>query len=85
MAAIAAWIASRGPDLVLVDVSVEVALLVRLCGDPLRLRAPERRRDDPPHRLAYGWAAGLLAPYPEWLERASTPRRCASAPATSAP
>jgi hypothetical protein len=68
MAAIAGWIATRSPDLLLVDVSVEVALLARLCGTRFAYVRQTGRRDDPPHRLAYGWAAGLLAPYPEWLE-----------------
>jgi hypothetical protein len=68
MAAIAAWIAAVSPDLLLVDVSVEVALLARLCGTRFAYVRQTGRRDDPPHRLAYGWAAGLLAPYPEWLE-----------------
>lgn len=68
MATIAAWIADAAPDLLLVDVSVEVALLARLCGTRFAYVRQTGRRDDPPHRLAYGWAAGLLAPYPEWLE-----------------
>ena len=68
MAAIAAWLADASPELLLVDVSVEVALLARLCGTRFAYVRQTGRRDDPPHRLAYGWAAGLLAPYPEWLE-----------------
>jgi hypothetical protein len=73
MAAIAEWIAVRRPDLVLVDVSVEVALLVRLCGARFAYVRQSGRRDDAAHRLAYGWSAGLLAPYPEWLEPAWAP------------
>ena len=73
MAAIADWIERRRPDLILVDVSVEVALLARLCGVPFAYLRQSGEREDPPHRLAYGWAAGLLAPYPEWLERLGTP------------
>jgi hypothetical protein len=73
MAAIAGWIAARSPDLLLVDVSVEVALLARLCGTRFAYVRQTGRRDDPPHRLAYGWAAGLLAPYPEWLEAGWAP------------
>jgi hypothetical protein len=72
MAAIAAWIERRRPDLVLVDVSVEVAMLARLCGVPFAYLRQSGERDDAPHRLAYRWAAGLLAPYPEWLEPAGT-------------
>jgi hypothetical protein len=74
MAAIARWIERRRPDLLLVDVSVEVALLSRLCGLPYAYLRQSGERDDPPHRLAYGWAAGLLAPYPEWLEPEGTPK-----------
>jgi hypothetical protein len=74
MAAIARWIERRRPDLLLVDVSVEVALLSRLCGLPYAYLRQSGERDDPAHRLAYGWAAGLLAPYPEWLEPEGTPK-----------
>lgn len=73
MATIAAWIAAWRPDLLLVDVSVEVAMLARLCGVRVAYLRQSGARDDPPHRLAYRWAAGLLAPFPEWLEPASTP------------
>jgi hypothetical protein len=73
MAAIAGWIDRRRPDLLLVDVSVEVAMLARLCGVPFAYLRQSGERDDAPHRLAYRWAAGLLAPYPEWLERTGTP------------
>jgi hypothetical protein len=73
MAKIAAWIERRRPDLVLVDVSVEVALLARLCGVPFAYLRQTGERDDPAHQIAYRWAAGLLAPFPEWQERADTP------------
>jgi hypothetical protein len=72
MARIADWIERSRPDLLLVDVSVEVAMLSRLCGAPFAYLRQSGKRDDPPHRLAYGWAAGLLAPYPEWLEAEGT-------------
>jgi hypothetical protein len=73
MAAIAGWVERRRPHLMLVDVSVEVAMLARLCGVPFAYLRQSGERDDPPHRLAYRWAAGLPAPYPEWLEPADTP------------
>ena len=73
MAAIAGWIERRRPHLLLVDVSVEVAMLARLCGVPFAYLRQTGERDDPPHRLAYRWAAGLLAPFPESLEPAGTP------------
>jgi hypothetical protein len=69
MAAISGWIERRRPDLMVVDVSVEVAMLARLCGVPFAYVRQSGAREDPPHRLAYRWAAGLLAPYPKWLER----------------
>jgi hypothetical protein len=73
MATIAGWIERRRPHLMLVDVSVEVAMLARLCGVPYAYLRQSGERDDPPHRIAYVWAAGLLAPYPEWLEPEGTP------------
>jgi hypothetical protein len=73
MAAIAAWIDRTRPDLLLVDVSVEVAMLSRLCGLPFTYLRQSGDRHDPAHRLAYGWATGLLAPYAEWQERTETP------------
>ncbi len=73
MAAIAGWVERRSPHLLLVDVSVEVAMLVRLCGVPFAYLRQSGSRDDPPHRVAYRWAAGLLAPFEERLDRATTP------------
>jgi hypothetical protein len=69
MATIAGWIDSWRPDLLLVDVSVEVAMLARLSGVPFAYLRQSGARDDPPHQLAYRWAAGLLAPFAERLER----------------
>jgi hypothetical protein len=73
MARIAGWICEWRPDLVLVDVSVEVAMLARLCGVPFAYLRQTGERDDPAHQLAYGWAAGLLAPYMERQEPEGTP------------
>lgn len=75
MAAIADWTRDARPDLMLVDVSVEVAMLARICGVPFAYLRQTGARDDPPHELAYRWASGLLAPWPEWLERPGTPDR----------
>ncbi|MDE9366459.1 glycosyltransferase [Luteipulveratus sp. YIM 133132] len=52
------------PAFVLVDVSVEVALLVRLCGFPVVVMAMPGDRRDLPHRLAYSVADHVLAPWP---------------------
>jgi hypothetical protein len=73
MARIARWIAEWRPDLLLVDVSVEVAMLARLCGVPFCYLRQTGVRDDPPHRLAYEWAKGLLAPYDSRHEDPDTP------------
>jgi hypothetical protein len=75
MATIATWIAATAPDLLVVDVSVEVAALARLCGVPVVYVRQSGRRTDPAHELAYGWAGGLLAPSPAWLEPADTAPR----------
>lgn len=63
-AQIAAWAADHRPRLLVVDVSVEVALLARLCGVPTVVVAMPGRRDDPAHRLAYDSADAILAPWP---------------------
>jgi hypothetical protein len=52
-------------DLVVVDVSVEVALLARLHGVPVVVVAQPGDRLDRPHRLAYDLAERLVAPWPE--------------------
>lgn len=62
---IADWIEEERPALVVVDVSVEVSLLVRLCGVPVVGGAMPGERTDRPHRLAYDLAEALLAPWPE--------------------
>ncbi|WP_122262018.1 glycosyltransferase [Ornithinimicrobium cerasi] len=58
------WVADARPSLVVVDVSVEVALLVRLCGVPVVVGAMPGDRTDRAHRLAYDLADALLAPWP---------------------
>lgn len=58
------WLAEARPSLVVVDVSVEVALLVRLCGIPVVVGAMPGDRTDSAHRLAYDLADALLAPWP---------------------
>jgi hypothetical protein len=73
MARIAGWIDSERPDLLLVDVSVEVAMLARLCGVRFAYLRQTGGRGDAPHRLAYRWAAGLLAPCSDWQEPLGTP------------
>jgi UDP-N-acetylglucosamine--N-acetylmuramyl-(pentapeptide) pyrophosphoryl-undecaprenol N-acetylglucosamine transferase len=73
MAAIAAWVDLTAPDLFVVDVSVEVAALVRLLGVPVVYVRQTGNRDDPAHQLAYRWSTALLAPFPDFLEPERTP------------
>ena len=64
MAALAGWIASYRPRLMVVDVSVEVALLARLCGVPVVVVAGPGERPDPAHRLGFDIAETLIAAWP---------------------
>ncbi len=64
-AQILAWLADARPSLVVVDVSVEVALLVRLAGVPVVVAAMRGDRSDRPHVTAYDLADALLAPWSE--------------------
>lgn len=63
MAVIAAWIAENRPDVMVIDVSVEVAILARLLGVPTVLIAQRGRRDDAAHTLAYAQADAIAAPW----------------------
>jgi hypothetical protein len=64
MAALATWIANARPDALVVDVSVEVALLARLHGVPVLTMAQPGRRQDTPHTLGYAISDQILAPWP---------------------
>ena len=59
------WLDEARPRLLVVDVSVEVALLARLCGAPVVVGAMPGERTDRPHTLAYDLAEAILAPWPE--------------------
>lgn len=58
---------------VVVDVSVEIAMLVRLAGVPVTVMAMPGTREDAAHRLAYDVADSIIAPWsadlhrPTWL------------------
>ncbi|MEH3021556.1 MAG: hypothetical protein PGN19_02345 [Pseudomonas oryzihabitans] len=67
------WFRHAWPCLLVVDVSVEVALLARLCGVPTIYLRQRGSRFDAAHELAYATASRLLAPYPELLEEPATP------------
>ncbi len=73
MAALAAWVARCRPSAVVVDVSVEVAVFLRLLGVPVLIVAQPGDRDDEAHQLAYRLADAILAFWtrevydPPWL------------------
>ncbi|MBS2939768.1 hypothetical protein KDN32_18660 [Nocardioides sp. J2M5] len=63
-ARLSAWIESVRPDLLVVDVSVEVLLLARLHGVPTVAVVLPGRRDDPAHLLGLGTAEALVGFWP---------------------
>lgn len=73
MALLAQWFSDNWPCLLVVDVSVEVALLARLCSVPVVYMRQHGQRDDAAHSLAYECATALLAPYPAQMEARDTP------------
>lgn len=64
-ALITEWMCRSRPDLMVVDTSVEVSLLARLCGIPVIVAAMPGDRLDRAHRSAYDLATALLAPWPQ--------------------
>ncbi|CAH0999475.1 hypothetical protein LEM8419_00775 [Neolewinella maritima] len=73
MAMLAQWIAVHQPALFIVDLSVEIALFVRLCGCRVALVRLHGHRDDPAHVAAFQLADHLIAPFPAALDDAHTP------------
>ncbi|GAB7552126.1 hypothetical protein NRB_16280 [Novosphingobium sp. 11B] len=73
VAGIAGWIARERPALMVVDVSVEVAMLARLASVPTVYVRLNGERGDPPHLEAFLSASALLAPFHPALEPDSTP------------
>ena len=65
MGAIAAWLRDAEPAAVVVDVSVEVALLVRLHGIPVVTMAQPGDRTDAPHSLGYRASSAIVAVWPD--------------------
>jgi len=65
MAAVSSWIETHRPDLMVVDVSVEIALLARLHGVGVVTMAMPGQRLDPAHRLGYDISTAITAPWPE--------------------
>lgn len=72
MATITAWFDAADPELMICDVSAEIAQLSRICSVPHVKILQHGDRSDPGHRAAYDGAAGLLAPFgaalaqPDW-------------------
>lgn len=71
--ALSGWMALRRPALLVVDVSVEVALLARLHGIPVAYVLQPGRRDDPAHLLGFGVADALVAFWPDAAGHGMTP------------
>ncbi|CCQ17408.1 putative uncharacterized protein [Rhodococcus sp. AW25M09] len=73
MALIAEWVARENPSAVVVDVSVEVAMFLRLMGVRVIVMAVPGEREDPIHSIAYRAATHIVAPWsqqvydPVWL------------------
>jgi hypothetical protein len=77
---VASWIAERRPALMVIDVSVEMAMLARLCATPTVYVRLAGARWDAAHLDAFRGAQALLAPFdprcdsddaPDWV-RAKT-------------
>ena len=75
MGLIAEWVSAAQPDVMVVDVSVEVAMLVRLLGVPVVVTAMPGDRIDAPHDLVYRAADHIMATWPKdlyephWLQQ----------------
>ena len=72
---ISAWVERARPALVVVDVSVEVALLVRLLGVPVVVVAQPGDEDDRAYRTAYDLADAIVAPWSPGLGLEEWPAR----------
>jgi len=62
------FFAETFPLLLVVDVSVEVAMLAAIAGVPFIVVKQHGKRNDLPHLHAYHNAIGILAPYPETMK-----------------
>jgi len=67
-AALADWLRTARPSTVVVDVSVEVALLVRLHGIPVVYIAQPGDRSDAPHTLGYRASGAIVAVWPPGID-----------------
>ncbi|WP_300342827.1 hypothetical protein [Nesterenkonia sp.] len=75
MRQISGWIAAAAPDLIVVDVSVEVALLARLHGVPAVSVALPGDRGDRAHQLGYSLSSAVVGFWPASAESAILRRR----------
>ncbi|MDO6415102.1 glycosyltransferase [Sphingomonas sp. BIUV-7] len=73
VAIVSRWIADERPALIVVDVSVEVAMLARLAATPVVYVRLAGLRDDPAHLDAFRAAHALIAPFDEALDDPATP------------
>ena len=64
---------ARQIELMIVDVSAEIAMLCRTISMPYLYVRLTGVRDDMPHVSAFAGALAMLAPYPRALEAADTP------------
>lgn len=67
------FFAKTFPLLLVVDVSVEVAMLATLAGVPFIIVKQHGKRTDLPHLHAYHNALGILAPYTETMKDSDPP------------
>lgn len=72
-ARITRWIAQERPGLLIVDVSVEIAMLARLASVSTVYVRLSGKRADEPHLDAFRGAVALLAPFHEALDDEDTP------------
>jgi len=73
VAQVANWIAQNQPALIVVDVSVEIAMLARLASIPTVYVRLAGRREDAGHLQAFRAARWVLAPFHEELDDLSVP------------
>lgn len=67
MDAVVQWVRDAQPEVFVVDVSVEVAVFVRLLGIPVVVTALPGNRIDAPHRLVHRMADQIIAAWPKDL------------------
>ena len=67
MALIARWVEETRPAAVVVDVSVEVALFIRLLGVPVIVMTMPGERTDRPHAMVHQIADHIIAAWPQEL------------------